>query len=155
MQFKGEVLKIKKNKVKFLVEDLEYTIPSSDIFGIYFDKEPNPVYRELMGYANGDELTDPEKCMKAQMDVKAFHGKEFGNFALGFFFGIIGVIGCAVSSPGPQNGADTYMLSENKELFNDPAYLACYKKKARSKSVGDAAIGWVASILLLVAIIGS
>ena len=155
MKFQGEVLKVKKHRVIFSVGEYRYQIPANDVLGICFESENNEVYLKLLELQVGPEIKDPEKCAKAQMDVEAFHGKGFGNFALGFFFGVFGLIGCAVSSPGPENGAHTIMLSKNKELFTDPSYLYCYKKKARGKAVGNAAFGWAAAILFIVVIAAS
>ena len=39
--------------------------------------------------------------------------------------------------------------SKNKEDFDDPEYLSCYKKKAKGQLLGMEGIGWGAWILLV------
>ncbi len=150
MIFEGKIVKVTKKHTVFLVSNYEYFIPNADVYCLIFEDPNSPLLNDLI--EKGDELSNPEKCFKAQMDVEAYHGKAFGNFCLGFFFGVFGLIGCAVSSPGPQRGSKTLMMSSNKELFNDPAYLSCYKKKARGKAIGNSLLGWGASILLIIAL---
>jgi hypothetical protein len=43
----------------------------------------------------------------------------------------------------------TYMISKNKDQFNDPEYLSCYKKKAQGQLIGMEALGWGAWVLLI------
>lgn len=71
-----------------------------------------------------------------------FTEKAGHHFVLGLVFGPFAVIGAAISNPTPYKGAKTMMLSKNKEMFSDPVYLQCYKKKALGKNVGNTAIGW-------------
>jgi hypothetical protein len=153
MIFKGEIIKIKKNKIIFSAEHKEYMIPNRDVFGVYFEDEDNPIYLHLLKYKDGDEYYDSLKCIKGRMDAKSFHGKGFGNFALGFFFGVFGLVGCIVSNPGIENGSKTKIMSQNKELFNDSEYLECYKEKAKNKSVVNAGIGWATGAIVLFTIL--
>ena len=100
-------------------------------------------------------MSDPtyaEKCAFGQQDAEMFHGKKGGHFVLGFLFGPFALIGTALANPTPDRGARTYMLSQHKDLFSDPAYLMCYKKKARGKLLGMEAAGWGTWILLLLLI---
>jgi hypothetical protein len=83
------------------------------------------------------------------MDAQAFHGKRGGHFVLGVLFGPFAVIGTAVSNPTPERGARTYMMSKNKELFSDPEYLTCYRKKAKGQLIGMEFLGWGAWILIV------
>jgi hypothetical protein len=44
------------------------------------------------------------------------------------------------------------MMSKNKDQFSDPAYLSCYKKKAKGQLIGMEGLGWAAWVLLLLVI---
>jgi hypothetical protein len=94
-------------------------------------------------------LSDPDKCLSARLDAENFHGKKGGHFALGFFFGPFAMIGTALANPTPYKGKNTYMMSKNKDLFNDPEYLSCYKSKAKSQLLLTEGIGWAAWIVIL------
>ena len=87
-------------------------------------------------------LSNNDACLKGMIDAQQFHGKVGAHVLLGFLFGPFAVIGAALANPTPYKGGTTVMLSKNRELFNDPAYLNCYKKKAKGKNAGNAAIGW-------------
>jgi hypothetical protein len=42
------------------------------------------------------------------------------------------------------------MLSKNKDKFNDPEYLSCYKHKAKGQLIRMEALGWGAWLLFVV-----
>ena len=92
---------------------------------------------------------DPNNCLSGRLDAENYHGKKGGHFVLGVLFGPFAMIGTALADPTPAKGKQTYMMSENKDQFNDPEYLSCYKKKAKGQLIGAEAAGWGAWILLL------
>lgn len=141
--FEGKVKAIKNCTVKFKVNGETYFIPGYDIYSIEFE---NPNDRVLKAYLS---LDDPDKCLKGQQDADLYHGKAGAHVAYGVLFGPFALIGAAVASPSPQTGSKTLMMSKNKNLFDDPAYLTCYKKKAVGKNVGNAGLGWVAWVLFV------
>jgi hypothetical protein len=146
-KFEGEVVEINNCDVHFLATDgFVYIIPSIDIFSLCFENPSSKIY---VDYLNNISNDDPDKCMKGRMDADNYHGKEGIHVALGILFGPLAIIGAAVSNPTPQKGKDTYAMSQNKDLFQDPVYLNCYTKKARNKNVTNAAIGWGTWILIL------
>jgi hypothetical protein len=145
MTFEGKITKIKGCKVTFRAEGRKYDVPAGEIFMIQFEDTSDKIYNAYLALADND----PEKCMKGQMDAEMYHGKIFGHVALGILFGPFAVIGAAVASPSPRTGTNTYMLSQNRELFSDPAYLMCYQKKARTRNATYAAVGWASWILLV------
>lgn len=152
MVFKGDVKKINGCTVTFKAADGEkYQIPASDIYSVQFENITDKVYTSYL------ELTeyDPDACMKGSLDADNYHGKAGLHIALGVLFGPFAIIGAAVSNPTPQNGNGTYMMSKNKELFSDPLYLSCYKKKAKGQNVGNTALGWLAWVIFAIAIGGS
>lgn len=146
MVFSGKVKKIKDCTVKFKSDAEIYKIPASEIFSIQFE---NPRNRMLRNY---QQLSDPDKCLKARYDADMYHGKTGLHVALGVLFGPFAILGAAVANPSPVKGNDTYIMSKNREIFSDPAYLTCYKKKAKSQNVGNTAIGWAAWLLLFLAL---
>jgi len=146
--FKGKVTKIKGCKVVFKAEGNKYVIPASEIFSIQFENTNDKVYTKYMQMGDGD----PSKCMKGRLDAENFHGKKGGHVVLGFLFGPFAMLGTAIASPTPDKGKRTYMMSKNKDIFDDLEYISCYKKKAKGQLIGMEAIGWGAAILLLLII---
>jgi hypothetical protein len=144
--FKGDVVRIKDCNVVFKAENGEkYTVPANDIETLKFEDVNNKVYTNYLSMMSADNSA----CMKGASDGKAFHGKGGIHVALGVLFGPFAVIGAAIGSPNPMNGARTAEMSKNSDLFSDPTYLECYKKAARGKNVGMTAAGWGMWIILL------
>lgn len=144
--FEGKIIKIKDCEVIFKANHQRFTIPATDIFCLKFEDSNNKIYLDYL------QLDDADKCMRGQSDAEMYHGKAFGHIALGVLFGPFALLGAAAGSPSPQNGANTYMMSKNKELFSDPAYLMCYRKKARSRNVTNTLIGWGSWILFVLVV---
>jgi len=148
-RFNGKVLRIKKCQVIFKSENGDkYKVPTSDIETLEFGNTSDKVYK---GYLKALEQ-DPNLCMKGRLDAENYHGKNGSHFILGVLFGPFAMIGTALANPTPQKGKDTMMLSKNKNDFDDPEYLACYKRKAKGHLIGMEAIGWGASFLFFVLI---
>ncbi len=147
MTFEGKVSKIKKCLVAFKAEGKKYIIPASEIFSIQFEKSENKVYKK---YTKMNDL-DSSKCLNGRHDAQSYHGKKGGHFALGALFGPLAMLGTAISNPTPEKGKNTYMISKNREQFNDPEYLKCYRKKAKGQLIGMEALGWGAWILFVLA----
>ena len=145
MVFEGKVIKIKDCGVVFKANDNNYVIPATDIFSLQFDNPEDKVYTE---YLKVSEF-DPNTCLRGRLDAENFHGKKGSHFAYGLLFGPFSMIGTALSNPTPKKGRETYMISENKDQFNDPEYLSCYKKKAKGQLIGAEALGWGTWILIL------
>jgi hypothetical protein len=145
MVFEGKVTNIKDCEVVFKTDGDKFVIPSSDVFSIQFENTDNKIYTD---YLKQSEI-DPNKCLQGRLDAENYHGKKGGHFLLGVLFGPFAMIGTALAEPTPEKGKMTYMLSKNKDQFNDPEYLMCYKKKARSQLIGSEALGWGAWVLFL------
>ena len=146
MEFDGIIKKINDCSCQFKVDNEKYTIPLSDVsdINVYSDKYKDKVT---------NLLSNQDNCLNGHLDADLHHGKGGAHFALGFFTGILGIIGVAlIADPDPYSGTNTMALSKNKDDFNNPTYLSCYKKKAKRKLVGSTAkglAGWVALLLLL------
>lgn len=145
MVFEGKVTKIKGCAVVFKVRENKYIIPASEIFSIQFENTEDRVYTRYMQLLE----KDPDKCLKGRLDAENFHGKKGGHFVLGVLFGPFAMIGTALSNPTPEKGKQTYMVSKNRDLFSDPAYLSCYRKKAKGQLIGMEVLGWGAWILFV------
>lgn len=145
--FQGEVRKIKNCEIVFVASGDKYYIPADSIFSIQFEDVNNKVYQDYLALAN-----DPQACLKGTTDAQQFHGKAGAHVLLGFLFGPFAMIGAALASPNPYNGRMTPFASQNKDLFNDPVYLKCYKKKAKGRNVGYATLGWGIWIMIVIAI---
>ena len=144
LTYSGKVLRIKKCEVLFEVENERYLIPSGDISKILFEDQNNPIFN---GFLKNQSKID-DKCLKGQLDAMSLHGKEAGHFALGFLFGGLSMVGTLIANPTPNKGKNTYLMSQNTELFDDPVYISCYKRKARGKLIKWEAIGWSSWIII-------
>lgn len=85
-----------------------------------------------------------DSCHEGITDANTFHKRAGGNFALGFFFGVFGLIGTAVGNPKMPH---YYPIADTSNL-SDPTYIQCFSRKAKGKNIGNAAIGWGVSIVL-------
>jgi hypothetical protein len=141
LRFEGKFLKIKNCKVSFQSKEILYQIPADDIYMMEFENLEDEVLNSYLADAQ-------ENCLKGSGDAAQFHGKKGGHIVLGILFGPFAVIGAALANPTPMKGVNTVALSKNQDLFADPAYLACYKKKAKGRNAGHAALGWGIWIIL-------
>ena len=150
MQFKGKILKIKDCQVKFKADNSKsYWIPVYDIESVQFANPEEDIYLDYL------EKTSPESCLKGNNDADLYHGKAGAHLAYGVLFGPFAMIGAAIASPSPMSGKNTMRMSQNSEMFANPEYLSCYQKKAKSKNVTNAGLGWASWFLLLLIIAGS
>ncbi|HRF79774.1 MAG TPA: hypothetical protein PL070_06780 [Flavobacteriales bacterium] len=148
MTFEGKVLKIKDCAIVFQADGNKYVIPATDIHSITFENVADEVLVSYLNTLDGN----PNKCLNGRLDAESYHGKKGGHFFLGVLFGPFAMIGTALANPTPQKGKRTYLLSQNKDQFNDLEYLSCYKRKAKGQLIGMEALGWGAWILLLLII---
>ena len=145
MKFEGVVKKINNCNCVFKTEGGKYHIPLSDIKNI-------DIYNEENEQMTNNLLSSQDKCMTGHFDAKLYHGKRGAHFALGVTTGIFGIIGVAmIADPHPYNGSSTLVMSKNRNDFNDPMYLSCYKKKAKGRLIASTSLGfaaWIGVILL-------
>jgi hypothetical protein len=152
--FTGEITKVKDCYVHFKHTDGTRSRIPGNAIGAYYMSDLSPKGEE-MDMALRTMILDPTRsCQAGTSDADLYHKRFAGNFAGGMLLGVFWVIGAAVSNPSPMRGQQTMMMSDNKDLFTNPYYLNCYKKKARSKNVIAALAGW-GTWILLVAIAGS
>ena len=145
--FDGKITRIKGHMVEFKADNQKYLIPASEFTSIQFEEASSKVFVDYKNLV----LAEQSKCTSGTLDAEAYHGRKGGAIALGALFGPFAIVGTALlANPNPEKGARTYMMSKNKELFNDPEYLSCYKKKAKGQLVGSTALGWAAWVLLVI-----
>jgi hypothetical protein len=147
MIFDGKVTKIKNCVIVFVANGNKFLVPANEIFSIQFENPEDKVYKDYIKRSD-----DPNKCLNGRLDAEAHHGKKGGHFVLGVLFGPFAMIGTALANPTPEKGMRTYMASKNKDQFDDPEYLSCYKKKAKGQLIGMEALGWGAWILFVLII---
>lgn len=150
MQFQGDVVKVKGCSVVFKTEAGKVEVPAKDIYSVEFENPNDEQFVEYIAILDSEGSGD--KCMNGQMDADKYHGKKGGHFVLGLLFGPFAVIGTAIgANPSPYNAKNTVALSQNKDQFNDPEYLMCYKKEAKKGLIGMECAGWAAWILFILA----
>ncbi len=143
--FEGKVTSVNSKSVEFKVEKQNFSIPASEISSIQFENANDKALAKFLEVGKSDQ----NKCTAGTLDAENFHGRKGGAIALGALFGPFALVGTAIlANPTPEKGARTYMMSKNKDLFSDPEYLSCYKKKAKGQLVGQTALGWAAWVLL-------
>lgn len=145
MKFEGKAVEIVGDSLDFVIEGDLYSIPTSEIQMVLVADTTDTFYQ----HASAMENANVEPCMMGQYDAEMYHGKKGAHFALGVLFGPFAMIGTAICNPTPEKGKNTYLMSQNKALFSDPAYISCYKKKARGQMLGYDALGWATWLLLL------
>jgi hypothetical protein len=146
--YEGKVTKIRNCQVTFSAGGDRYHIPAADIHSIKFASQDDRVYRR---YLNELEV-DPSKCVNGRLDAAQYHGKKSSHIALGFLFGPLAMVGTAMADPTPDKGKLTTQRSENSEMFSDPDYLNCYRKRAKGKLIGAESIGFGISLLMILLI---
>jgi len=132
MVFEGKVTKIKGCTLTFEADGNKYYVPAADIYSIQFGNTDEKIYTRYMKLADDD----PESCMNGRHDASNHHGKTGVHVALGFLFGPFAIIGTAIAKPTPDKGKRTYEMSQNKDQFDDPEYISCYRKKAKGQLIG-------------------
>ncbi|MEM7373822.1 MAG: hypothetical protein AAF587_34685 [Bacteroidota bacterium] len=145
MVFQGKVKQINACSILFKSDGKKFDIPSEDIFSVKFDNPKDKIYTSYMEMAE----RNPKACMQGTLDADNLHGRSGSYFTMGMLFGPFALIGAAMGNPSPISSKNAYYMSGNQDLFQDPMYLNCYKRKAKSKNVKSAAAGWGAWILVV------
>ena len=147
-QLAGNIIKQKRNKLFLQIDTITYKIPKKDIHEVIYGY--NAIPKDLV-----DQLSteDKIKCMKAIKDAQTFHGKNGLHMLLGALTGPVSIIATALANPTPPKGNRTYLLSQNKELFNDPVYLNVYKRTAKKKLITQEVTGMLICVMTVLAIV--
>jgi hypothetical protein len=141
---KGHIIELKQDEVTLSksrknTEDVQ-TFISNEVKLIELDASNMDIIRLI-----NDELTQQQNmCNEGFRDATLYHRRFVGNFALGFFFNIIGFTIVAISNP---KAPDPLMINDIQKM-NSTEYLLCYEKKARKKNITAAGIGLGAIVFL-------
>lgn len=95
------------------------------------------------------EMSEAEKYQLGVLDGKRYAKHKGGNFAVGFFFSLLGT--AVVYLTSDQYPSMEASLGPNKEIVGDASYMNGYNKGATSKSGGSALSGsllWIALLLI-------
>lgn len=107
---------------------------------------------EFVKVENYEKLKEIQDSMylKGIGDAQIHHRRFGGNFCAGFFGGAIGFIIVAVSDAKEPN-----MAIVGEENYKNLEYREGYNKKAKSKNLGAAGVGWAVGFVLLLILISS
>jgi hypothetical protein len=144
-KFEGKITKINPSSVEFKVARNSYEIPFAEIEAIELSNANNPIIITPV-----DDSLTIENCMKGQKDAKKLFYKLPGYVFLGMFGGPFPLIFIKFSKPIPQKEPFVTARSENKVLFDDPAYLNCYQKQVKKQNMIAVGVGWAISTAFLV-----
>jgi len=129
---KGEIVKFGKNSFK--VESIDKNLIKVE-------------NKEVAMVAVAQDMTSGEKYRLGMLDGKRYAINKGGNFAVGFFAGLIGTAIVYVSSEQmPSNNA---INGSNKAIVDDANYLLGYSKGAKSKAGKNALLGTLSSVVLV------
>ena len=127
----GEIIEISKNSIKIKNENGVTKIKNNNI--------------ALIGVSQ--ELSSAEKYRLGILDGKRYAKNKGGNFAVGFFFGLIGT--AVVYASSDQIPSYDAMINNDNIVTNDVFYLQGYSKGARKKSGGMALFGTGSALITL------
>jgi hypothetical protein len=144
-KFEGKITKINPSSVGFNVARNSYEIPFAEIEAIELSNANNPII-----ITSVDDSLTIENCIKGQKDAKKLFYKLPGYVFLGMFGGPFPLIFIKFSKPLPQKEPFVTARSENKVLFDDPAYFNCYQKQVKKQNMLAVGVGWTISTALLV-----
>lgn len=169
---KAQVIEILPTLVRYKKADnLEgpiYTVPTLSLRKIIFKngseevfaKKSEPDYVQQTTIPNTTVITNSKtstvfnnssnNCLQGEQDANLYHKRSGGNFLLGFGFGLIGVGFAAI---GDVKSPSLVYVSQDK--INDPTYMSCYKKSAKSKNVTNAFLGAIVGTVATIFIISS
>jgi hypothetical protein len=144
-KFEGKITKINPSSVEFKVTRNSYEIPFAEIEAIELSNANNPIIIALL-----DDSLSVDNCMKGRKDAKKLIYKLPGFVFLGMLGGPFPLIFIKFSKPLPQKEPIIFSQSENKVLFDDPAYLNCYQKQVKKQNMLAVGVGWTISTAFLV-----
>ncbi len=144
-KFEGKITKISTNSLEFKAARNCYEILLTEIEAIAFSNSNNPILIALL-----DDSLTVDNCMKGRKDAKMLFYKLPGFVFLGMLGGPFPLIFIKFSKPLPQKEPMITSRSENKVLFDDPAYLNCYQKQVKKQNMLAVGVGWTISTAFLV-----
>lgn len=143
-----EVLKVKKSKVVFTMNGDRYNVPIKDIETIFLDENGSNYSENTKALRT---LIDEENpCVTGTMDAQG-RGKTVINVLGGALFGPFALIVVGLNDFHPSKDYANVAAKGHTDLMDDAQYIQCYRQKAKSKALTEAAGGWAMWILLILA----
>lgn len=141
---KGHIVELKQGELTIVKnrkhKNGAHTFTSEEVKLIEIDARNVDIVKLI----NREIAIHQSMCNEGFRDATLYHRRFIGNFALGFFFNIIGFTIVAVSNP---KAPDPLLINDMQKL-NSTEYLLCYEKKARKKNITAAGIGLAAIVIL-------
>lgn len=143
-----EIVKVKKAKVIFTMNGDKYNVPINDVQTIFLDEnglnfiENTEALRSLIAEEN--------PCVTGSMDAQG-RGKTVVNVLGGALFGPFALIVVGLNDFHPSKDFANVAAKGHSDLMNDAQYIQCYRQKAKTKALTEAAGGWAMWILFVFA----
>ena len=143
-----EILKVKKSKVVFTMDGDRYNVPIKNVETIFFDENGS-------NYEENTEallklIAEENSCVTGTMDAQG-RGKTVINVLGGAFFGPFALIVVGLNDFHPSKDYANVAAKGHTDLMDDVQYIQCYRQKAKTKALTEAAGGWAMWILLILA----
>lgn len=144
-QYNVEINRIQRNKVLFTLGNDAYVVPMGKIDMIYLDGA-NSTFAKSAEVLN-QIVSKENPCLLGTTDAQS-RGKTTVNVIGGMLFGPFALIHKALKDFHPMKDIETVAVSSNRDLVDNPNYIQCYRKKARTKALTETAGGWATWILI-------
>lgn len=165
-EIKAKVIEVTPDLIKYNLFGTDaplYSIHRSTVFSIkYSDGRIELITKPVIIKQVTEDTTQEEPdveavivkpkvdyCYQGELDAYNYHRRGFGNFALGFFFPILGSIGVAASEPAPPPPN----VPTNSEVRANQDYMDCYARSAKKQNINNAVTGALISIALTLTLI--
>lgn len=145
--FEGKVLKVYEGELLFKTEAGTYFIPQQDLQCVNLDHRSKRKEKAL-----DDMFATPaeDTCSRGSV-AGGMHGHGFGQFCAGFFGSLIGVGIVMIVDKTPSKSKNLLMVADDRDVWTDPSYLACYDKAAKKKALTNSGLGMLTYVVLYLA----
>jgi len=138
---KGVIVDIAPGELYFKKNGEIKIYKPSEVSYVFLDPDNTVIIEKIIANV---PLMYQDLCSEGTMDARNFHKRGGGNFALGFFFGVFGYLGVALTEPRNPDPAIV-----GAEKMQDTVYMLCYEKKAKKKNLTFAGIGWAVGLFFV------
>lgn len=145
-QYNVEINRIQPKKVLFTFGNDTYVVPMNKIDMIYLEGS-NSTFAKSAEVLN-QIVSEGNPCLLGTTDAQS-RGKTTVNVIGGVLFGPFALIHKALKDFHPMKDIETITVSGNKDLVDNPNYIQCYRKKAKTKALTETAGGWATWILIV------
>jgi len=129
---KGEIIYLETDRLIFKKKSGDEILFTSDAVSyLILDKNISVIKQIRSQFPGGED------CKLAIHDAGKNHKRGAGNFTIGFFFGVLGFAGVAITSPKSPHPE----LLKSRDKLYSWEYMICYENKAYKKNVKMAGLG--------------